>query len=425
MALPSIPSVPGASGASDAPITYNDLQAKYDDFAFPKAEILLNKKPLVAANGAHMVVNDIRVELSSCFEASVSSFRIYNVFDTKLGKFRFDDLKSQLFMGAPVTISLGYLETVEPVFVGFVAGVAFGFQPDDLPYIEVSAMDVKSIMMGGTYSYQLTSKTYGEAVSEVFKRTGYEKLKTMGGITALSISDTPDKKTSPAASPGGSGVSAGQQKASAETIEMVSESDYEFVVKAAKKFNFEFFVDRGTVRFRKAKSETSPLAKIGVGSGIVSFHVEYSLTGLVGKIEARAMDAGQGQIISSSKTRSGTISTSGKADGLIGKATKVYIDPTITSKEQADARVDSLMEQMSYRLGSLEADCVGIPDLVPGRFVTISGMGAPADNNFYITTVTHEFMSEGGYHTKLVGCASEMKPDGLSSVLGGVGLPKL
>ena len=401
--------LPSLSIPTGPALSYDNLKDKYSDFAFPKAEILLNKKALTAASGAHFVINDIHVENTSGFEASVASFRIYNVYDHKQGKFRYEEMKTQLFMGAPVTINLGYLDVLQSVFVGFVAGIAFGYSPEELPYIEVSAMDIKSLMMGGTYSYQLTAKSYGEAVSEIFRRTGYQKLKAMGGITSLNISDTPDKKP-----PGGGGA----QKASAETIEMVAESDYEFIVKAAKKYNYEFFVDRGAVNFRKAKSVTSPLANLGVSKGILAFHAEYSLTGLVGKIEARAMDVGQGKMITSSKTNTKKLSASGKAEGLVGKATKVYIDPSITSKEQADARVASLMEQMSYRLGSLEADCVGIPDLVPGRFVNITGMGAPIDNSFYLTTVTHEFTSESGYHTKLIACAAEIKPTGLSSMPG-------
>ncbi len=412
----------GAVGAAAPPLTYSDLQSKYNDFAFPMADVFIGEKPIALADGPSIAINDIRVEVTSGFEASMASFKIYNVFDTNKGQFRYEGLKSQIFMGAPVTINMGYMEAMENVFVGFIAGVAFGYQSDDLPYIEVTAMDVKSIMMGGTYSYQLTAKTYGEAVSEIFKRTGYEKLKAAGGITELAIDSTPDKKSPPTAP--GAPAAPESQKESAETIEMVAESDYEFVVKSAKKFNFEFFIDRGTVRFRKAKSITAPLAKIAVGSGIVDFHVEYSITGLVGKIEARAMDAGQGKIISAKGTREGTISTSGKAEGLIGKASKVYIDPSITSQEQADARVASLMEQMSYRLGSLDAECVGIPDLVPGRFVTVTGMGAPADNNFYITSVIHEFQPEGGYRTKLKGCASEIKPNGVDSAVGALsGLP--
>ena len=335
-----------SSGGVSAAITYAQLQDKYGDFSFPRAEILLNKKPIAQLKETNIAINDISVEITSGFEASVASFRIYNCYDTKSGKFYFKELKNQLFMGAPVSISLGYLEAVVPVFVGFVAAVAFGYAPEALPYIEVTAMDVKSIMMGGTYSYQLAAKSYSEAVEEIFRRTGYEKLSSAGGITSLEIEDTPDKKSG-----GGD-----DNKASADTIEMTAESDYEFVVKAAKKYNYEFFIDRGVVRFRKAKSVSDTLAEIGVGSGILSFHTEYSITGLVGKIEARTMDAGQGKLISSEKKREGTISTSGKAEGLIGKAAKVYIDPTIKNTGDAETRVSYLMEQMSYRLGSLEAE---------------------------------------------------------------------
>lgn len=414
MGLPSIP-VPSAPA-----LEYSDLQSKYDDFAFPRAEILLNKKVLKAVSGVNFIINDIHVETTSGFEASVASFRIYNVYDMKSGKFRYDEMNSQLYMGASVSISLGYLDALENVFVGFVAGIAFGYSPDDLPYIEVSAMDVKSLMMGGTYSYQLTSTSYGDAVNEVFKRTGYTKLQAMGGITGLNICDTPDKKPGADAKPKIGAVPAApkaaalDQKKSAETIEMVAESDYEFVVKAAKKFNYEFFVDRGTVNFRKAKSVTASLASLAVSKGILGFHLEYSLTGIVGEVEARGMNAGEGKVIKSTKTLKNALSASGKAEGLVGQAKKVYIDPSINSKEQADARADSLLEQMSYRLGSLEADCVGIPDLVPGRFISVSGFGAPIDNTFYLKTVKHDFTSDGGYHTKIIACASKIKASGLS-----------
>ena len=54
---------------------------------------------------------------------------------------------------------------------------------------------------------------------------------------------------------------------------MVAESDYEFVVKAAKKHNFEFFTECGQVYFRKAKSDTSILMEIGPATGMHSFDV--------------------------------------------------------------------------------------------------------------------------------------------------------
>ena len=137
--------------------------------------------------------------------------------------------------------------------------------------------------------------------------------------------------------------------------------------------------------------------------------VEYSITGVVGEIEARAMDPGKGEVISAKSRFNNTISTSNKAKQLMGKGAKVYVDASISSAEDAKARVDSLMEQMSYRLGSLEADCVGIPDIVPGRFIEVKGMGVPVDNKFYVTTVNHDFTGDDGFSTRIRACTDRMQ----------------
>ena len=386
----------GAMGGSQ--YTYQQLQEKYADFSHPRARVLLGDKSFDSV-GAGMAVNDIHIETTSGFEAGVASFRLFDVFDPSKGKFFFEKVKKQVVMGNSVTIQLGYLDTLETVFVGFVSGVAFGYDPGELPYIEVSAMDVKGVMMGGTYAAALKATTYSAAVKEVLERTGEGQLRQMGGITAMDISRTPDAD----------GTMNGGKKSRPISVEMVGESDYEFVVRAAKRYNFEFFVDRGKVVFRPAKKDASLLIKMGSRTGLRGFRIEYSLTGVVGRIEARAMDPSKGEVISAKERFNNTLSTSSKAKQLMGKGSKVYLDASVTSREEAESRVASLMEQMSYRLGSLEADCVGIPDLTPGRFIEVSGMGVPADNRFYLTSVTHDFTSDGGYRSHIEGCADRVK----------------
>ena len=121
------------------------------------------------------------------------------------------------------------------------------------------------------------------------------------------------------------------------------------------------------------------------------------------------MDPGAGKVISSYSCFNNTLSTSSKAKRLMGKGAKVYVDASISSREDAEARVKSLMEKMSYRLGALESDSVGIPDLRPGRFVEVEGFGVPVDNKFYLTAVTHDFSSDGGFTTQIRGCADQVK----------------
>ena len=144
--------------------------------------------------------------------------------------------------------------------------------------------------MANCYSMQLKSRSYGEAVREILSKPAYTKL-----ASDLKVSDTPDKKQK-------------DDKASSYTVEMTAESDYEFVVKAAKRFNFEFYVERGTVYFRKAKSRTEILAELGIGQGMVSFHIGYSLTGLVETVEARSVDVGTGKMMSALGKRDGKLS---------------------------------------------------------------------------------------------------------------------
>lgn len=400
-------SITGAAGGVTGSVPdYASFSSRYGNFAAPLASIKVQGRNLAVKEEPYIAITDIRVEATSGFEASLASFHILNTYDSGEGAFRYDAIKSQIYLGASVVISLGYGKDLSPVFTGFIAGVAFGYDEGALPYIEVTAMDVKSLMMGGAYSCQLTAKSYGEAVREIFQRSGYQALKSAGVIDDLAnVKDTPDKKQ---------GQSGGEsQEPSAETIEMVAESDYEFVVKAAKKYNYEFFVDRGKVYFRPAKEDKSLQAKLAVSGGILSFRTEYSITGLAKAIEVRAADPARGTVIKKNEKINTTLSTNSKAGRLVGSAAKVYVDPTVSSQEQAEARVSSLKEKMSYRLGNFEAECVGLPELAPGRFLEASGMGAPADNVFYITNVTHEFNTRSGYRTKLQGCAAEIKPDGL------------
>jgi phage protein D len=192
------------------------------------------------------------------------------------------------------------------------------------------------------------------------------------------------------------------------SIEMVAESDYEFVVKAAKKNNYEFFTECGTVYFRKAKSITQTLMTIGPDRGMRSFDISYDTTGIVEKIIARGTDAGKGQVISANQKFSGKMSNGNKAKALIKGSQKVFLDASITSQAEAAERAGYLADEMAYRLGSLKCDMVGIPELLPGYFVKVSGLGTGPDNTFYIDRARHIIDEDGTYITELTGRASSV-----------------
>lgn len=395
---------------------FSELETKYEAFRYPVAVIKVNDKEIDSKDKT-FVLSDIIIDLTSGYEASTAEFSIYGIYDLDEACFYFEDVKKFIFLGSKVDIYLGYSGSATAVFTGVITRVNFLFEKEDVPCIRVTAMDVKGIMMAGNYSRQLTAQNYADAVTEILNKTAYEKLQGSEIIKAIQVDDTPDKQRN--ASAGGGAGGTGQEQVTDKSIEMVAESDYEFVVKAAKKNNFEFFTRCGNVYFRKAKSEDTVMMQIGPNTGMTYFDVSYDVTGLVEKVIVRGMDVAKAQVISSEKKFSNKISQGNKAKPLLSGSQKVYIDATVSSKEEAEDRAASLMETMSYRYGKLACGMIGIPELQPGSFVELSGLGEGADNKFYINRVRHILSREGFYETRLEGQAASA---GQKDQEGGAGM---
>ncbi len=412
-------------------IQFDELVTKYGNFLHPVAVITINGKD-IDEKGSGLGVSNITVENTSGYEASMATFHIYNCFDPKKRQFQQEKLKDFIYIGYSVKIEVGYQPSVREVFVGFISQVDFLYTNDGLPNVMITAMDFKGIMMSNNYSKQITADYYSDAVKKIFEGSVYQKLQSEKIITALSIAATPDKPGgdagaagtggaggAAAAPPGGAGGAAGGQTKE-KTIEMVAESDYEFVVRAAKKYNYEFFSSAGSVIFRKAKSDNEVLMEIGSDSGIRSFDVSYDITGLVGSIEVRSMDPGKATQISSTVKFNNKISQGSKAKSLITGQKKVYVDPTVFSKEDATHRGNYLMEDMSFRYGTLECTMVGLPEIEAGKFIQLKDMGTSVSNKFYITDVRHIMDGDLGFFTKITGKAASLQDE---SAAGGANGP--
>lgn len=371
------------------------IKEKYDNFAFPVVRVMVNDKDVCENTG--LAISDVEIELSSGYEASTATFVIYNSFDRNSSEFLIKETRNFIMLGQKVEIAVGYSGKTTLVFKGFLSRVNFFYPEADIPGIRITAMDVKGIMMANSHSRQLTATCYSDAVREIlssgiYQSLGYNDIYDRN----LSIEDTPDKSEQGTA-----------DKKSVRTIEFVGESDYEFIVKAAKKYNYEFFVLCGRVIFRKAKSDDEILTVLTPKGGLIkTVDVQYDMTGLIETVSARGMDAGSGKLIKASAKASNKISQGGRAKSYIRGTEKVYIDPTITSVSEAQSRAQSLMEDISYRYGTLECTLIGFPELKPGCFISLSGLGEPLENDFYIVSVTHILDGSGPFETRITAKAA-------------------
>ncbi len=387
-----------------ASIDLDQLYTKYEGFYKPVAIVELGGQDIEEHKKHKVNAVDITVSLTSDLKASMATFLLVNTYDTNNGYFRSKELKKFISLGTDVTIYMGHASSVTEVFKGYIAAVDFRYDFDapSEAGIMITAMDVKGIMMANNYTKRLQANYYSDAVKEILDQQVYQKLKENGTIKDITIADTPDKPGGGAApgAPGGGNTDI--------RIEMVAESDYDFVVRVAKKFNYEFFTLGGNVAFRKAKLNTQPLAEIKPGYAIVSYNVGYDITGVVGEVKVRTLDIGKGTRIESKKKNANKFSLGSKAKPLISSQAYVYIDSSIETQQDAENRAEYILEDISYRLGHLRMMLRGMPEFVPGRFITLKNFGDAVSNNYYITDVTHEYMAGGKYYTIIEGKASTL-----------------
>lgn len=377
---------------------YCDLRKKYGAFSYPVVTLQVGDK-LFSENKHQLVLSSIEVDLSCGLEASAVTYAIYNVYNLEKGCYEFSYFKDYVQLGSAVTVSVGYNGAEEEIFVGFVAQTRFVSSDTDIHHVEVTAMDAKGLMMSGSYARQMSANNYGDAIREILNQPLYQKMNAEGIYRSIQIEDTPDKNNGNT-----------DNKTTSYTVEMVSESDYEFIARAAKRFRYEFFVDTGVILFRKAKQPAEEcLLELGMEQGVLGYDLTYDITGLVKSVEVRGMDTSKAAMVSAVKNVSNKISTGNRAKALIGQTHRIVIDANAVSKEQAQYRADSLMEDISYRFGTLVCDCVGIPELKPGHFIRLTDLGGPCDNRFYITQVRHSMSSEDGYYTHLTAVAAALE----------------
>ena len=451
-----------------ATYNYKDLFDKYESFYDSIYYVYVGDRDIVNSKKSIYTIDDLYVELSCEYKANIATFTIIGAFDEEGKSFAVDEAKKYIMLGSSVKIEMGHGTSVREVFRGYIARVAFNYDKDSAraPGIAITAMDVKGIMMVNCYSKRLSAKYYSDAVQEIFNSMTYQSLITSQIVTSYEVSATPDKSMIPGmgALPGAAGGlssvtgglggavtgslssgsipgagnlsaagvtgaagAAGAADAAGEVIpdlpndriEMNCESDYDFIVKAAKRFNYEFFSLGGYVYFRKAKENAAVLMEINPSCVIYSYNIEYDLTGIVGAVEVRGIDAAKGSVITAKRKNSNKLSLGSKAKSLVSKQTKVYFDPSADTKESADQKAESLMESISYRLASLEMEIAGLPEIIPGSYIQISGIGSAISNTYYITETAHYINHEGTYITKIIGKAATIA-DG-NSPLGGIG----
>lgn len=345
--------------------TLDELNTKYAKMLVPKFDIKIDGSNILDQN---VLVSNLSVETSTD-KADSFEFTAFNAFDLENNQFKWVD---EFFkMGKPIEISVGYEDTRETVFDGYITGVAFSFQEDNSVLVTVRGMDISFKMMKGIRSFSWSDKKYSDIASEIAAK-----------YTSKNVIDTTATVY--------------------EIVEQSRSSDYQFMAWMADQCNYEFFITGKTLFFRKPNNSKTPVIEVDREKHLINLSIEHDIGDQVGAITIRGWDHKK-KTEFTEKVQTVTKIGSGQ-DGssiireLIGSDNTEYIYSNEMSQEAAKARAEAILNRESMKLVSGHGEVVGIPEIMAGKYMQITGAGPNLNKIYYITAARH-VIDKYGYIT--------------------------
>lgn len=341
--------------------TYEELEKKYRRFQVPAAKIKIDGSDIVS--NQKIYVQEIRVILSLCYSGSVQVVvtRCYDYKNHALDP----EMKSKAVPGKVLEAELGYGSDTFPIFKGYISAVDVEFDAVDGISMTITAMDVRRLMMtGGAHYLMHDVKNYSDAFEAVMKP--YKKLCSV-------VTDATDDKL--------------------ETPLSQTVSDYDFVTQeliGTGKADREFFVVGDKAYFRKPRSSESPVIGLGIQKGL--YHFERSGGYINYEVEVIGYDpAGQKTISGKAMAKSSDT----QASALSEPGKRIWTAPDVVTEAQAKDRAKTQADRLAAISQTGRIECVGLPQIVPGRYVEIKKLDSMLDKKYYVTEVEHQIGEDG------------------------------
>ena len=335
-----------------------DLYSKYKGFQTPAAKILLGDGKLDLMNRLNARVDELTVTLPMENSGS-ASFSIVNAYDGKNRKLD-STIMDQLVLGNIVRVQLGYESNLESLFTGFIYSVKIEYE--DSVRLSINAMDLRRLMEDTTREKQAwKAGCVSDVVKQVLK--DYSKL-----YSRIVVDKTPD----------------------IETLTVTqNETDLAFINRLAMEEHRSFFVFDDVIYFRR-KGQKAPALTMSWGRDLITFSKESIY------VDQKITVVGLKEEGKEPLTATVEVKTEDNMNCLVPGGNGVLISsPKSDTQDKVTKKAEKKAEVMRTKKQTGSGTCVGIPELVPGRFITLSGLESKLNGNYQVKSVTHSFGGDG------------------------------
>ncbi len=349
--------------------TIKALRTKYEDFHSPAFTIKVDGKPLESNEN---IISSLDVDLCADGSAGGCRFTVGNEYDYEKTEMLHNMAKT-LKVGAKLEIQGGYVKK-QDIFFGYVDECSIEYSGSKPPRIAVSGVDGFGYLMNCQEPMYGGKKKPKQLVEEIMKKAtgaGFAKSVTVGNIPA---SDVPPIK---------------------EQLD-----DFTYLRMLAERYCMSLLCVNGELIFDNVISNSSPIITLSATKDLLTFSRRMSLGGQAGSVTVWGRDVNQKFIqgTASSVSIGGSGKSAAQAAPKFAKAVRREYCEYVRTEQECKALAQSRLDSLALEFVSGQGSCLGIPELIPGRYVTIDGLDGDSEGSYFISKVHHNF-NEDGYIT--------------------------
>ncbi len=346
--------------------TFQALSRKYGDFRGPAFEIKVDG---TAIKSAEIPIVSLEVELCADGSAGGCHFTVESLYDFEHSKW-INSLAKTIRVGAKLEIRAGYVKQ-EEVFYGYVDEFAMEYRGSAPPRLSVTGIDGFGFLMSCQEPFYGEQKEPRKVVEDILQKAvsaGYAKKVTVGGLDGFTVPTVKQKL-----------------------------DDYKYLRLLAKRYCVSVFSVDGELIFDNVIGSGSPLITLTAGAGLLEFHKRTSLRGQVGVVEVWGKDVNQMFIKGSAQS----VSIGGKGETAVELAPKFKravlreYNEYVRTEQECGALAQARLDAQALEFVSGRGVCVGLPELIPGRYITIEGLDGDTEGSYFVSKVCHRLTGDG------------------------------
>jgi len=352
---------------------FSSLESKYENFLAPSFSATVGSSKIESGK---IPITSMSVDIEAGRLAGGASFTIEGMYDPEHEKWQ-ETMLGKIKVGDKLVIEAGYVKR-EQVFFGYVDEFTVDYGANQPPTIIINGIDAKGYLMNANNLQYMVKKKPAAVVKEILNL-----CVSKGFASKVTVGTLPDTL--------------------AELIQN-SRDDYSFICSLADLFGVSFFVVNGEIVFDEVISKTSEIIELILGASLLSFSKTLSLKNQIGKVVVSGVDPKNGKTPIKGEASSVSVSGSGKtsfdtASGYSALVKKVQ-SAFVSTPEECKKLAQNILDNHAMEYVSGHGRCLGIPELIPGRYIKLSGMDDKTSGKYYIKKVRHAFRADEGYFTE-------------------------